>query len=159
LEPWRAAVVAHPEVIDYCREREIRHETWKQNVYLLRKRKMNGAHAELFSFILHLELSARPDKFHPLQLGSYQSVAGTSEEPYFNMMFNGPKNTLDFRIESDGGNFEISLAQTQAVQRDGLEKSLRDSLEFKVEGGRLVCSTPQEQIRDRILGLAAAVQE
>lgn len=158
METWRAAVVSHPEVIDYCEQRQIRHETWSDELYLLRRKQMNGAHAELFSFILHLELSAQSDELRPLQIGRYQSVSGTWEEPYFNVMLTDREHSAAFRIESANGKFRISVNGAQAERHEGLEYALVNGLRFEVHDGALVCSVPRKQMRQQIRQLAGVCE-
>ena len=70
LEPWRAAVIRHPDVISYCGQQEIR-RGWGDEIYLLRKKQMSGYHAELFSYVLYLELyGGLASKLSPLELRS-----------------------------------------------------------------------------------------
>jgi hypothetical protein len=158
LEAWRAAVVSHPEVIGYCEQREIRQESWSPEIYLLRKKQMNGAHAELFSFALHCELSDRPDWLDPLELGSYHSVTMTDEEPYFSLSCLYRGHSLVFIIRSSKGRFEIftSLADTQKVKH--LENSLRDDCGFSEESRVLIRRVPREQIRPALRQIAEACE-
>ena len=53
LEPWRAAIIRHPEVIGYRRQQEMRRGGNAEEIYLLTKKQMSGYHAELFSYALN----------------------------------------------------------------------------------------------------------
>ena len=67
LEPWRHAFIDTPKAFKYCEKREIRWNSVNK-VYLLKKRQMNGAHAELFTYCLfHNKLlpMASDVGFHP----------------------------------------------------------------------------------------------
>lgn len=156
LEPWRSAIVGHPEVIDYCEQREVRQESWSQEIYLLRKRQMNGTHAELFSFALHAELTAEADGLSPLEVGPYQSVTGAWEEPYFIVLLNDPKHQIRFRVESKGGKFNITVHRTQVEQHGNLNKALEERLGFSEHPGVFVCSVSRERIHEVLRQIADA---
>ena len=117
LEPWRAAVVKHPRVIDYCLEREIRHRAGAEEIYLLKKKQMNGAHAELFSYALYLELSTPAAKasLAPLTLGDYVSVTMTDAEPYVQLSYNCAMTLVVFDVFSARGAFSILTARPLAA--------------------------------------------
>ena len=97
LEPWRAAMVTHPQPMAYCAEHEIRWEAGAQEIYLLKRRQMNGAHAELFSYVLHQQLSEErcKDRLAPLKLEQYVPVAMTDIEPYVHLTLQA-SSTADF---------------------------------------------------------------
>ena len=78
-DAWREALVQTPAALDYCGNRAIR---WNapDEVYLLKKSQMNGAHAELFSFCFYqrvLRPLSEQGQISPLILRDYQSVNGT----------------------------------------------------------------------------------
>lgn len=155
LEPWRSAIVDHPKVIRYCEQREMRQEPLSQEVYLLRKRQMNGLHAELFSFALHADLSSQAKDLKPLEVGPYESVFGASEEPYFLVSLNSPEHPINFRIDSKAGEFNLTVYQAQAEWHAGLQDAL-EHLGFNVQGGMLVCSTPRDRIHELMRQIAEA---
>lgn len=128
LEPWRAAIVAYPQVIEYCWQREIRREQGVKEIYLLRKRQMNGAHAELFTFVLHLELStaAQRKRLAPLGLGPYESVSMTETEPHFVLSM---KSAM-FKITSCNDQFLITVVRTRLAAIPGAEMKLVNELRF-----------------------------
>ncbi len=156
LEPWRSAVVGHPEVIDYCVQREIRQESWSQEIYLLRKRQMNGTHAELFSFALHAQLTAEADGLSPLEVGPYQSVTGAWEEPHFVLRLDHPTHPIHFRVESKNGKFNVTVDRALVERHDSLLKALEGRLGFNVQGGMLVCSTPRDKVHELMRQIAEA---
>jgi hypothetical protein len=131
LEPWRAAIVGHPQVIDYCEQREIRKRAGVQEVYLLKKTQMNGAHAELFSYALYHDLAtpAARAKLAPLRLLDYQSVTMTEIEPYFRLAFEHSKGSATFSVESIGGRFRIA-ANLGSLAALGADTVLKDKLGF-----------------------------
>ena len=123
LEPWRAAIVNHPEVIAYCGQQEIRREDNAEEIYLLKKRQMNGTHAELFSYVLNLELAdaGAHDNLAPLRLQPYQSVSMTEREPHVLLAFDRSGHRVSFAVESAKGQFLIyaSLRRIERTSRSG----------------------------------------
>jgi hypothetical protein len=55
LEPWRNALVKSASAMAYCKKRIIRQDS-ENEVYLLEKMQMNGAHAELFTYQLFCDI-------------------------------------------------------------------------------------------------------
>ena len=143
LEPWRVAVVSHPEVIGYCGQREIRQDSWSKEIYLLRKKQMNRAHAELFSFALHCELSAKPDWLEPLEVGSYQSVTMADDQPHFALSFSCGEHVFIFIVRSFGGRFEIYTQANNIQKLECLKESLQEDCGFIEEPGVLICRVAQ----------------
>jgi hypothetical protein len=105
LEAWREAVVKHGGAISYCEEREIRRIGSEDRVYLLRRHQMNGAHVELFSYALYLELNnaSRMGGLFPLKLQPYVPVAGSEYEPHFVLLCERPGDGIEFYVLSQGG--------------------------------------------------------
>jgi hypothetical protein len=131
LEPWRAAVVKFPQVIDYCEEREIRRRDGVQEIYLLKKKQMNGAHAELFSFALYQELSmpAARASLAPMML-DYQSVTMTEFEPSLRLSLYRPPVSIVFDVDSYGGAFRIYTLLAPLAGLAGADEILKDSFRF-----------------------------
>lgn len=157
LEPWRAAMVAYPQVIAYCGQRKIRWEDGAKEIYLLRKTQMNGAHAELFSFVLHIELDTESQRrrLAPLRLAPYQSVTMTETEPHVVL----ETGSVHFIIQSANGQFEIAVLQTQVVAVPGAEEILINDLGFGQDGGDLKCLVPREEIHGFLFQLAGRLAE
>ena len=128
LEPWRASIVTHPQVIEYCWQREIRWEQGAEQIYLLRRRQMNGAHAELFTFVLHLELDTESQRkrLAPLQLFPYQSVTMTDTEPHLALAM----RSANFIVTFANDQFQITVLRTGLAGIPGAENLLTDDLGF-----------------------------
>ena len=79
LEPWRDAIIRTPAAIDFCDNRAIRRNSTNE-IYLLKKSQMNGAHAELFTYCLYhnsLNQLHKQGLLPPFTSVSYHSVSGT----------------------------------------------------------------------------------
>ncbi|OGQ59700.1 MAG: hypothetical protein A3J24_01375 [Deltaproteobacteria bacterium RIFCSPLOWO2_02_FULL_53_8] len=129
LEPWREQVVKHPQVIDYCVEREIR-KINENKVYLLKRRQMNGAHAELFSYALYQDLknASSDEQLAPLTLVGYRPVAESAFEPQVLMAFVSPKFRVDFAIESNHQGFRIIVKLITLTGLPEVEAALRSDV-------------------------------
>lgn len=148
LEPWRAAIVRHPEVISYCGQQEI-HRYGDAEIYLLSKKQMSGYHAELFSYVLYLELNddgAKP--LAPLRLQSYEPVYGRDSEPVVLLAFDRSKRRVHFTVESTKGQFCIRAACTELAEVPEVEVILCDEAKFVKADGRLTRTGPREEIHD-----------
>ncbi len=157
LEPWRAAVVAHPQVIEYCWQREIRWEQGAKEIYLLRRRQMNGAHAELYTFVLHIELDTESQRkrLAPLQLAPYQSVTMTDTEPHVALRM----GNVNFIIISVNDQFRMAVRQASLAALPGAEKALIDDLGFSQDDTLLKRFIPRKDIHDFLFKLAGKLAE
>ena len=98
VEPWRAAIIRHPEVISYCGQQEMRRAENGEEIYLLTKKQMSGYHAELFSYVLHLELADAgvSHNLTPLKLQPYEAVYWSEIEPYVHLVLNRSNHRVNF---------------------------------------------------------------
>lgn len=80
LEPWRQIMVDTPALFRYCGEHALRWDG--DHIYLLKKSRMSGMHAELFSYHLFIQLEAEQlqKKLLPLRQDEYQTVSGSDLE-------------------------------------------------------------------------------
>lgn len=159
LEPWRAAVVRHPQVIAYCGQQEIRSADDSNEIYLLKKRQMNGAHAELFSYVLYLELANRGanENLAPLRLLSYQSVSMTELEPHVLLAFERSGHRVSFAVESASAQFRIHTSATNLKELPEVESALRDQLGFLEEAGKLTRFVLRENIPSMLQQMAQSL--
>ena len=149
LEPWRAAIVRHPEIIRYCVQQEIRRVDNIAEIYLLTKRQMSGYHAELFSYALHLELADAEanQSLTPLSLHPYQAVHTAEFEPYVSLAFNRFKHRVSLIVWSDGGQFRIRIDRAGLIALPEAEIALCDEAKFVEEGEKLTRLVPRADIR------------
>lgn len=152
LEPWRAVIVAYPQVITYCLEREIRWELGAKEIYLLKRKQMNGAHAELFTFVLHLELDtdSQRKQLAPLQLAAYQFVTMTDTEPHVALAM----GSAAFRVISSNDQFRIDVGGSGLATMPGTEKMLVDDLGFRQDDTLLTRLVPRGEAHKFLFMLA-----
>jgi len=162
LDKWRREFINSPEAIEYCGNRAIRWES-ENEIYLLKKTQMNGAHAELYTYCLYhnsLYTLAGEGRLAPLKLLSYQSVNGTDEKPYIEFDYKIGEKCLEFFIEFDGGHFITSI-ELDAI--DGLPEILAllcDNVGFEENEGWLSKgSSSSNEIQSTVLELAQELSE
>lgn len=99
-ESWRALLIQYPETIEYCQKRNIRHEA-NGRVYLLKKMRRNGEHAELLTYVLYQRLQALLESGDEV---SYYSVVSDEIEPFFEGSFACQKGRMPIYVEpAEGG--------------------------------------------------------
>jgi hypothetical protein len=159
LEPWREVMVTHPLVIDYCERRQVRRVG--SEVYLLRKSQMNGAHAELFSYALHLDLNTAAAASHivPLRLQWYESVSKSDREPYVLLAYPRDESAIHLRIESAGGQFLILVERASLTDHPDVETTLRERLGFAAKNSMLCRPCSREGIADAMREIARGLGE
>jgi hypothetical protein len=159
LEPWRAAIVKHPDVISYCGEQKIRGGGQAEAIYLLKRRQMNGAHAELFSYVLSLELgnNAARQSLAPLSLQCYQSVTMTYIEPHVLLTVDRSERRLSFAVESTSGQFRIHISCAELEELPEVEVALCSEVKFVKEDGKLTRLVPRTDIHEVLQQVAQSL--
>lgn len=158
LEPWRAAALRHPEVITYCRQQEIRRGRNDKKVYLLTKKQMSGYHAELFSYVLYLELAgAAAHNLSPLRLQSYQSVYMSDFEPHVLLVFERAGRRVSLAVESAGGQFRIHTPFGELQEVPEVESVLSGEATFVKDGVSLTRLVPRDEINDVLRQVALSL--
>ncbi len=158
LEPWRAAIVRHPEVIGYCLQQEIR-RGWGEEIYLLRKKQMSGYHAELFSYVLFLELSdtRTHSKLSPLTPYYYHSVYLTDSEPHADLLLDRSGHRVHIMVESANGMFRVYTNCSGLEELPEVKVALCSEVQFVEQSGRLTRSVHRADIHDVLLQLAQSL--
>lgn len=156
LEPWRAAIIRHPEVISYCGQQEMRRAGNSDEIYLLTKKQMSGYHAELFSYALYWELAeARANhNLTPLRLHSYQQVYMTELEPYVLLVFDRSKRRVNLCIETSNGHFRIHTSRAELVELPEVETVLCGEAKFVTEDEKLIRLVPRTDIHQALQQMA-----
>jgi len=143
LEPWRAAFVAHPEAMEYCGQNELRW-TVTDDIYLLRRKQMNGTHAELFTYCLFQRVMNQEGMLSFL-VASYESVMGTYEEPHITLRCRIADATVMFDVHYATGQYRISTL----LLPDQPDSELQDLLQedgFSRSGSFLQKHVPPSEI-------------
>jgi hypothetical protein len=153
LEPWSAAIINYPVVLEYCMKQQIRSQENIDEIFLLRGLAMNGAHAELFSYILDFELRNNEFALAPLSLQPYKEEITLQIQPRVHLQFTGLNQGLDFFIVSTQKQFSIYTNFEQANQHGDISAMLINQ-EFIEGGGRLSKLVPREEIHDKLQELA-----
>lgn len=156
VEPWREATVKHPEIMEYCGEHEIRKRENAEEIYLMKKKQMNGAHAELFSYALHLELAtpASREMLAPLVMFPYHSVTSADKEPYVPLVCEAGDARISFEVFSTKGQFAIRAV---VENHPNAEAMLRDKCGFADQNGILTTACARDKIHNTLHGIARTV--
>lgn len=157
LEPWRQIMVNSPAVFDYCGEDHTLRWDGEQ-IYLLKKSRINGEHAELFSYHLHLRLEAIQKKLLPLQQNKYLSVKGAEYQPAIWLIINFNGYSLDLLIFSTLGHFRIQVSQKQLKPVSDLKKLFVSILKFKSHKELITLDVEREDIDATLYNVAKEIK-
>jgi hypothetical protein len=143
-ESWRALLIQHPEAIEYCQKRNIRREA-DGRVYLLKRVRRNGEHAELLTYVLYLRLQAL---LEPGDDVSYYNVVSDEVEPFFEGTFACQKGRMPIYVEpAEGGVTVIVGGRHGALKPAGVNKIAElDWGDLEWEQGRRTLSVTLEFI-------------
>ncbi|MGY2211741.1 DUF262 domain-containing protein [Pseudomonas pergaminensis] len=158
LEPWRQIMVDTPAVFGYCGEHALRWEG--DHIYLLKKSRMSGMHAELFSYHLFTQLKAEQlqKKLLPLRQGEYRPVSGSEFEPVLYLALTLRGCSLYFLIYSALGHFRIQVSRKTLKPVPDLEKLLVDTLKFDVQKEFVTLDVTRERIHITLRAMARAIK-
>jgi hypothetical protein len=156
LEPWRAAIVRHPEIISYCEQQQIRYGSTADEIYLLKKTQMNGAHAELYSYLLYLELNERDTQHNlaPLSLSPYQPVTMTEAQPHVLLAFDRSGHRVNFAVESQNGQFRVYTRLAELENLPEVEAALCAQGQFSAYADQLARLVTRRDIHQILRELA-----
>ena len=146
----------HPETIAYCWQQEIRWEHNSDEIYLLHKTQMNGAHAELYSYVLYLELDKgwAQHSLGPLRLESYQSVSMIEIEPHVVLVFERSGHPVSFAVESEKGQFRVYTRLAELLELPEVETALCAQGQFSAHADELTRLVPRQEIHQMLQDLA-----
>ena len=120
---------------------------------------MSGYHAELFSYVLHLEL-ANAGPMHtlaPLTLQSYQDVYMTEVEPRVLLVFDRSKHRVNFFVESSKGQFRIHTGRAELVELPEVETALCREATFFKEDEKVTRLVPRADIHQVLQEVAQSL--
>jgi hypothetical protein len=160
LAPWRMVLIGHPHAIQYCQRRLIRWNTGN-NIYLLSKSQMNGAHAELFTYCLYPQLFADNNlgKFSPLRLADYYYSSETGVEPGIRFNWAGLDDSKCFELEWTKGSFRIYLVLGLEEPQPAYVPYLVTNAGFEVVGNLLVKKCEHKEIGDIVQKLRCNLEK
>lgn len=158
LESWRQIMVDTPAVFDYCGDHALRWEG--ENIYMLKKSRMSGMHAELFSHHLFTQLEAeKPRKrLLPLQLGEYLPTSGSELQPSLHLELIFRDYYLYFWIYSVSGNFRIEVSRKELKPVRELETLLVDTFKFDLRKEDIILDLTRERIHTTLNSMAKEIK-
>jgi Protein of unknown function DUF262 len=155
LEDWRVEFLRQPGCLDYCGMNEVQFDG--QEVYLLKKQQMNGDHAELYSYALHLDLRDAP--MAPLHQRSYRSVQDTSDEPTVCFHFTLGTRQIDLGICSWYGKFHFSISDSDIADLTDFTAALTDGLQFTKKENEWFVLCPRKEAVPKLKEIAQVVTD
>ena len=158
LEPWRQIMVNTPAVFRYCGDHAFRFEG--SCIYLLKKSRMSGMHAELFSYHLSIELGAEPfkKKLLPLRYIGYNPMSGSEFEPTLSLSLTLRGRSLDLWIYSDSERFTIQTLRKSLKPFPDLEKLLVTTFKFAVQKEDCTLDVPRASIHKTLRAMAREIK-
>lgn len=158
LEPWRQIMVDTPAVFDYCGDHALRRDG--ELIYLLKKSRMSGMHAELFSYHLFTQLEAGQlqKKLLPLRTDEYHTVSGSEFEPSLDLVLPFQGSSLYFWIYSASGHFRIQATRKTLKSVPDLEKMLVATFEFERQKEVINLDVTRERIHTTLRAMARAIK-
>ena len=158
LEPWRQIMVNTPAVFQYCGEHAMRWDG--DDVYLLRKSRMSGMHAELFSYHLFHELKTESlqKNLSPLRADDYETVSGAEFEPRLFLTCTTQGVDLHFWIYSSSGAFRLQANRKNLKAVSNLEKMLVATFGFEVEKEVITLDIARDRVHTRLRAIARAIK-
>jgi len=159
---WREPFIRCPAVLEYCQFHMIRYHS-PDRIYLLRKQRMNGDHAELYSYYLYqtvLQDMAAKGELAPFTAPFYRSVNTDTEEPRIAMecLSDGAKVVLT--VFNSGKKFEMNLSFGGQPAPVGLKDRLTGVAPITKKGnGVLSFHVQRDSVRTAIKTIVLAVQD
>lgn len=158
LDHWRQIMVTTPAVFQYCGEHALR---WEDDcIYLLKKSRMSGMHAELFNYHLSIELHEErfKKKLLPLRQVGYHPVCGSELRPALSLALTFRSNSLNFWIYSNSSYFTVQALKKYLKPIPDLEKLLSNTFKFDVRKEVLQLDIPLKRIHITLRAMARAIK-
>jgi len=133
---WREPFIRYPQMIEYCHMHMIRFHNDNQ-IYLLRKQRMNGEHAELFTYHLHVSAVCKMVKdgeLAPFTEAKYVSVATDREEPFILLRDARPGASLALEIRHEPREVRFAFALRIGVAIPPVERLAAAGFATGVDG-------------------------
>lgn len=156
-EEWRRLFVQRVALVAFCKNRMIRRQS-PECVYLLKKTRMSGEHAELFSYELRLGLLA--DKQHRKELApfgelGYTTVNSDWQEPRAFLIWRRGDEAVVLGVTNRSGKFELKLTSGQSGLLDELKVKLNTFIvESDGSASRTVERDSVEEALDELVSVA-----
>ena len=131
-ESWRRLIVGTPEVMAFCEAKAIRFES-SEKVYILKRRQLNGEHAELLTFCLYHKLRAKSQTFNNLHI-TYVTAVGTASSPYIKLTCLQADRWPEFSIVADQSQFCIRTTLPTKEIEPQISAMLRDIFHSQEHG-------------------------
>lgn len=116
----------------FCEAKAIRFES-SEKVYILKRRQLNGEHAELLTFCLYHKLRAKSQTFNNLHI-TYVTAVGTASSPYIKLTCLQADGWPEFSIVADQSQFCIRTTLPTKEIEPQISAMLRDIFHSQEHG-------------------------
>lgn len=151
-DEWRRVIVKNPKTIEFCGKRMIRKQS-NDCIYLLKKIRMSGEHAELFTYHLKVSLLSEKDargELTPFGL-VYNTVNTDSEDPSARLTCRCRGVFIVMDIFNKSASYELKLFSSNTQLPDQLAAELTNNFTFNAsENGLMLSSVPRGNIEESI---------
>jgi len=157
---WREPFLRYPQMIDYCRMRMIRFHN-DNRIYLLRKQRMSGEHAELYTYHLHVSAvrkMAQDGELAPFTEAKYEPVVTDREEPFIWLRGELAGAPLTLEIRHEPGKTRFLFALRTGVTPCVVEKLAAVGFAATADG-TLGCSVPRGEAVATLLKTVRVLNE
>lgn len=179
IKDWKFAIINNPETINYCNQRFIRYIN-DNNISLLKKTRMAGNHANLFSYALYCKIG---DEFSDVfKERWYHNGIGSGKKPFGVYRYITKNDTFDMHLHYDANNLNESktflphpyelkffLSKEEVLSENEYDVTIRKVLskvgfhwkgkEITNQKGYWVSAETDDEIIDIIKNLATGLSE
>ena len=120
---------------------------------------MSGYHAELFSYVLNLELAdaGASHNLTPLRLQTYKSVYMSEVEPHVLLVFDRSGHRVSLAVESAKGQFRVYARCAELEELPEVETALCGEATFVKEDEKLTRLVPRADIHQVLQQVAQSL--
>ena len=157
---WQKLLIETPEAFNYCSRRQMRFVNDDvQDIYLLARERMSGAHAELNTYALHARLQREGGAaLQPLSLPYYESVSGEAQEPYLYFHHEHAGREIHLYVSYKKGQFQLQIENSELQGREALQAQLCQAIGFQPGPEYLTAECPLGEIDEALLKVAALLK-
>ena len=130
---WRYHFIKDSKLINYCNDRNIRYEEDYDRYFLLSKSRLNGYHAEYYSFAFYNNyLKDNVDDYAPFIDINYINICGDGDP---GILFNSKKHGIELNVVYKKGNYLLTVSSGDNNPIDTTTKHSLSALKYKDNNG------------------------
>ncbi|MBZ9746792.1 DUF262 domain-containing protein [Mesorhizobium sp. CO1-1-7] len=152
VDDWRRAIIDTPAIYQYCGERMIRFND--EGIYPLRRSQMNGAHAELYTYCLHADLTAMGESIS-LKPDYYETFSADEPELGLNAQIGDIEYAFLAESKQEDGPYHLWLYDPESPAKSVADLLVLEG--FVIEDGYWTKTVERDQLKSAVLDLDAAI--